>query len=170
MARVSSQRPDESHMNVTCQSSEPMRRPCPWWICLLLAVGTLGCTSADSAGPKGPPPYPVSGKVLYKGKPAEGFAVAFHPVTAWEGAQFAPSAVTDANGEFQLHSYSENDGAPAGEYTVTFTWPKEVTGPDPDEGKETVDQLRGAYSNPQRSKFKVTVVEGENTLPPFELK
>lgn len=170
MVLVSKRTPERSRMNVTSQSKETIIAPFSWWICLVVALGVFGCSSAANNGPKGPPPHPVTGKVFYKGKPADGFAVAFHPVTAWDGAQFAPSGMTDANGDFQLHSYGENDGAPAGEYKVTFTWPKEIAGPDPDEGKQVVDQLRGAYSNPQRSKFTVKVVEGENELPPFELK
>lgn len=157
-------------MKVTSQTNDRQIELFSWLLCIAICVFLGGCSSADSDGPKGPPAHPVTGKVTYKGKPAAGFAVAFHPVTEWEGAQFAPSAITDANGQFQLHSYGENDGAPVGEYTVTFTWPKEVSGPDPDEGKQTVDQLRGSYSNPQRSKFTAIVVEGDNTLDPFELK
>lgn len=140
------------------------------WICILLiTAGAAGCSNTNRETPDGPSPFPVHGKVMYKGKPAEGFAVAFHPNTPWDGVQFAPSALTDAKGEFQLHSYGENDGAPIGEYTVTFTWPKKVPGPDPDEGMETVDQLRGRYNDTRKSKFKATVVEGDNMLEPFEL-
>ena len=131
-------------------------------------VGPLGCSAPESL--PGPRPQPVKGKVMYGGKPAEGFCVAFHAVEHWQGAQFAPAATTDANGEYQLKSYAENDGAPVGDYTVTFTWPREVPGLDPDDAPEIVDQLHGAYSNPHRSKFTATVVEGENVLEPFVLK
>ena len=30
-------------------------------------------------------------------------------------------------------------------------------------------KLRGAYNNPQQSRFRITVQPGVNTLPPFEL-
>ena len=137
-------------------------------ICAAMLAGVLGCSSAEP--PPGPQAHPVVGKVLYKGRPAEGFSVAFHPVQKWDGATFAPSGVTDAAGEFQLRSYETNDGAPVGDYSVTITWPKEVPGFDPDDAPETVDQLRGAYNNPQRSKFQVTIHEGDNQLEPFALK
>ncbi|QDU58965.1 hypothetical protein [Aeoliella mucimassa] len=145
------------------------RRPA---VALLACVTLLGWISGCSTPepPPGPEPYPVSGKVLYKNKPAVGFSVAFHPMDKWEGAQFAPSAMTDAEGNYTLHSYGENDGAPAGEYLVTFTWPKEIPAELSDDPPETIDQLRGAYSRKGRSKFMVTVEPGENQLEPFELK
>ena len=84
-------------------------------------------------------------------------------------AQFAPSAVTDDNGEFRLQSYHPDDGAPVGEYAVTFTWPQHVNTGDESDPVPEVDQLRGLYSDPRKSRFKVTVREGENTLEPFVL-
>ncbi len=138
--------------------------------CLLLSVVCLitGCFTAPSN--PGPPPHPVQGRVLFQGQPAAGFAVAFHPINEWEGAQFSPSAVTDANGEFQLRSYREGDGAPVGQYKVTFAWPHEVPNPDPDDGPTVVDRLQGVFNDPENSQFTVTVTEGINTVGPFELK
>ncbi len=118
----------------------------------------------------GPQPYPVRGRVVYRGRPARGFRVAFHPLKAWTGAHFAPSGVTDDNGQFQLQSYRPDDGAPAADYAVTFTWPRHLnTGKESDPVPE-VDRLRGAYGDPRKSQFKVTVREGENVLDPFMLK
>jgi len=139
-------------------------------ICLWATLVVLvGCGENKSL--PGPEPQPVKGSVTYRGKPAAGFLVAFNPLEQWEGATFAPSAVTNADGRFELHSYADNDGAPVGEYAVTFQWlEQEVNPDDPDDAPVQFDRLRGAFSDPQRSQFKVTVSEGENTLEPFALK
>ncbi len=132
--------------------------------CLILT----GC-GAQAKLP-GPPPQPVRGTVLYRGKPAAGFRVSFNPLTAWEGARFAPAALTNENGEFQLRSYHENDGAPVGDYAVTFAWPQFVVREgDPNDAPAQIDRLKGRYGDPQKSQFKVTVHEGENALEPFVL-
>ena len=77
-------------------------------------------------------------------------------------------AVVDADGSFRPSTYTQHDGAPAGQYAVTAIWPKvamklgeEVVGPD---------QLDGKYSNKDKPVQTVTVKEGENQFPPFELK
>jgi hypothetical protein len=136
------------------------------WLAALLVLAGCGQPMA----PAGPQPYPVRGKVLDQGKPAVGFHVAFHPLAQWDGPKFAPSATTDENGEFQLRSYEPGDGAPVGEYAVTFEKLEHIPYADPDDPQPPVDQLRGRYGDPQKSQFKVTVHEGENTLEPFVLK
>jgi len=133
--------------------------------CALALLVLVGCSQPESL--PGPQPYPVSGKVVYRGQPAAGFRVAFHPLSEWGGPRFAPSGITDENGEFQLHSYAEDDGAPAGDYAVTFSWPQEVSSGDPDDAPRLVDRLKGALNNVQTSRFKVTVESGDNTIEPF---
>ncbi|HEV3344879.1 MAG TPA: hypothetical protein VG125_31165, partial [Pirellulales bacterium] len=59
-----------------------------------------------------------------------------------------------------MSTYELNDGAPAGRYAVTITWP----GANPrsnGEGDEEIqgpDQLGGRYSNPQRPPGKLKCV------------
>lgn len=134
---------------------------------LLLAVAMGGCGKKPVNGLA---VYAVRGKVAYQGRPAANFRVAFHPATTWAGPQFAPSGVTDSEGRFIIGSYKADDGAPAGEYAVTFTWPKHLNTMDDDSGAPEVDQLRGQYADPQKSTFQVSVREGQNELQPFELK
>lgn len=134
---------------------------------VFVVVALASCSKTSP--PAGPQAFPVEGAVTFRGKPAEGFRVVFNPAEGWGGAEFAPSGVTDADGRFQLHSYGENDGAPKGEYVVTFSWPQEVGSGDPDDAPVIVDRLRGAFSDMRRSKHVVTVKEGENKLEPFEL-
>jgi hypothetical protein len=135
--------------------------------CAITLLVAVGCSKP--APLPGPQPFPVRGTVVYRGKPADGFRVAFHPLSEWEGPRFAPSGVTDAEGKFQLRSYAADDGAPAGDYAVTFTWPQEISSGDPDDAPLVVDRLKGALSNPRESQLKVTIQAGENVLEPFVL-
>jgi hypothetical protein len=136
----------------------------------MLAIFLFFSAGCEKAPLPGPIPYPVQGKVIYKGQPAKGFRVAFYPLGEQGKLGFAPSAVTDEKGEFHLSSYAPDDGAPTGEYAVTFQWPQHVnTGEESDPVPE-VDQLHGLYNNPQKSRFKITVHEGENAINPFVLK
>jgi hypothetical protein len=118
----------------------------------------------------GPVPQPVRGKLTYQGRPARAFRVVFNPINKWEGAQFTPSAVTDENGEFRLCSYKPGDGAPEGEYAVTFTWPKRRNNVDEEDGTPPVDQLQKRYADPKKSVFRVTVKGGDNELATFALQ
>ncbi len=139
----------------------------PLHFCLALALlAPAGCSSRPLPGPQ---PYPVHGKVLYQGQPAKGWRVAFYPLSEQRKLRFAPAAVTDDKGEFRLRSYAPGDGAPLGEYAVTFQWPQHVNTGDEPEPVPEVDQLQGRYSDPRTSRWKVVVHEGDNALVPFVL-
>jgi hypothetical protein len=115
--------------------------------------------------------YPVEGKVLVNGQPAQGATVALYPTSSAlaEARLPPPTGTVDANGEFRLTSYESNDGAPAGEFQVTIVWP-EPPPPNPVGVFEQKDRLRGRYANPQTSKLTATVEAGGGELPPFELQ
>ncbi|NJO24457.1 MAG: hypothetical protein HC868_18030, partial [Sphingomonadales bacterium] len=72
-----------------------------------------------SCGSSGPKLHPVSGKLLFDGKPIEGATLVFHPVG---GGDLKPSGTTKADGSFTLSTYPHGDGAPAGDYVVLVTW------------------------------------------------
>ena len=137
-------------------------------LCLLALLLASACNKKTQ--PELPKPFPVHGKVTYGGKPAQGFRVTLRPIGEHQGPAFAPSGATDAGGEFRLQSYKPDDGAPAGDYTVTFEWLQDVNTSDPADGPRFVDRLQGRLNNPAASQFKVTVHEGENELPPYDLK
>jgi hypothetical protein len=126
---------------------------------LLVLIAVLGCKSGQVAE-KRKPVFPVRGKVLVQGKPAAGANVFFVPVDE-------PATPTDPrprgevreDGSFELGMYGAKDGAPAGEYLVIVLW----------EGEGGYDRLKGQYSDPTKSKLRVTVKEGTNELPPFQL-
>src|SRR4051812_43069835 len=77
-----------------------------------------GCGARD----EGPPCYPVRGQVLFRGKAAENADVFFHPVDDADARAPRPHGKVDGRGEFRLTTRRLNDGAPAGEYVVTFFW------------------------------------------------
>ncbi|MFO0788598.1 MAG: hypothetical protein U0805_04015 [Pirellulales bacterium] len=114
--------------------------------------------------------YPVTGKILVSGKPAEGVSVSFYADAAPPAGKKVPvpTGVSDANGDFQLTSYVRGDGAPAGTYKVSAVWdekrPANVSGVF-----EPKDRLRGRYSSPQTSKLTAKVDEQATELPPFQL-
>ncbi len=123
--------------------------------------------------------HPVSGRVLVEGEPAGGAVVIFYPQTEdLERKKFRPNAETDEEGNFQVTTYVQGDGAPPGDYLVSVvwnSWSKVEPSPDGMEDDETkvsqvVDRLRGRYEDPQASGISVTIERGENVLPPFELE
>src|SRR5262245_31244332 len=87
------------------------------FVALLCAVALVGCSGNVSA----PRTVPVTGKVLYQGKPVADVRVTFHPKFSLSSgkAKFEPSGLTDKDGKFQLSTAAPNDGAPPGEYVVT---------------------------------------------------
>jgi hypothetical protein len=111
------------------------------------------------------PLYPVRGKVLFEGQPAAGVEVRFNPVIPSEKNQFYPVAKVEADGSFTLTTFENKDGAPPGEYQVTFRWEDISSKQDP-----PPDRLKGRYADPKKSPWCVQVREGANDLEPFQLR
>lgn len=115
------------------------------------------------------PAYPVSGKVFVGAdkKPATGAFVVFHPVKTDDGDVVRPMAEVDDEGRFALTTRKANDGAPAGDYTITIVWHgkrKSLFEPEED------DRFEGAYADPKASNFRFTVHAGPNNeVPVIEL-
>ena len=108
----------------------------------------------------------ASGMVMLDGEPGWGIVVTLHPKSGGEAA-----AVTkgegDKDGKFELATYVAGDGAPPGDYVLTF---KHI-----DRSKIYVmtgengppDLFRGAYANPARSSHSVTIPADSDE--PFDL-
>jgi hypothetical protein len=110
--------------------------------------------------------HPVKGKVLVQGKPAKKAFVLFVPVKEpAEAPDPRPRAEVGDDGTFQLSTYGENDGAPAGDYSVSINWPGGVL---PDGREEPADKLQGRYEI-TNTKLRASVKEGPNELAPFQL-
>ena len=125
--------------------------------------GLASCRRADHE-----PVYPVTGKVFYKGKPAEWARVTLFSLSDRDSKKPRPGAQVGSNGEFRLSTYVSYDGAPAGRYAVTIVYPS----PTQKENDENVgpDLLQGRYADPKTTPLRAEVKEGENRLEPFDLK
>jgi len=129
------------------------------------------CAVAGCGGPADDrkPVFPVRGKITVAGKSADRAQVVFHPVADTGPNTPRPTGTVGPDGTFTLSTYTEGDGAPAGEYAVTVVWPESSSaiGGDADTGG---DRLGGRYANPKTSGLKATVADGPNELSPFVLK
>jgi hypothetical protein len=106
----------------------------------------------------------VRGKVDYYGKPADGALVIFNPVDNKNPKAIRPQVTVGSDGSFEMGTTAGNDGVPPGEYDVTFVWLIE----DPKTKREW-SPLPTRYMAPEYSGVRVTVREGTNDLPPFQL-
>lgn len=126
---------------------------------------------AVGCGPRGisaPSTAPVSGSVLIKGRPATGVRVTFHPQFDLGSVGFTPSGETGRNGRFTLSTAAPSDGAPPGDYVVTFEL---FRGGADSRGRDIeVDMWKGKFADPASSKWKVTIKDGDNQLDPFEIE
>ncbi|HBE66585.1 MAG TPA: hypothetical protein DDW52_00415 [Planctomycetaceae bacterium] len=120
----------------------------------LLFVTLNGCSSRN---PDWKETIPVTGVIHVDGEPAEGIHIKFHPKEGVDTDQTTETkAISDAEGKFTASTYELNDGAPVGEYTLTFEWLKL----NPVSMQFGDDQLRGKYSKPDKSEHSVTVASG----------
>ncbi len=137
----------------------------PLLMVICAAVQTIGCSSG---GPPKKVCYPVKGELTVGGKPAEGATVMLQPKDAnptdWSAGY--PRATVGADGKFQVSTYGENDGAPAGDYVILITW--EAPNPANEEASGP-DRLGGRYIDPDKSKLTATVEPRPTELPPIKL-
>lgn len=127
---------------------------------LLLLTFICGVFSGCGKAPKGPPrepTFPITGRVLVDGQPANNLKVTFHPESGK-----SIGAYTDSDGHFSVGTYEAGDGAPSGTYKLTFEYGQinlmsgRYGGPD---------KLNGRYADSETSEHTVTVEDGtENDL------
>jgi hypothetical protein len=142
----------------------PTPRACRAVAALALAAVTVAVTACGDGRRK---VYPVRGVILVDGKPAPDCIIMFHPPAGDDPKRVMPFGQADADGKFAMCSYVNGDGAPEGDYVVTFEWP-ERSGLMK-QNFEGPDRLKGRYYDPKKSNFRVTVEKKEQELPPFEL-
>lgn len=128
---------------------------------MLLVSLVIGCAGKSTKVKV----YPVSGEVFYKDKPADGAVIHFHPVVKGAPPAFA---TVQMDGTFLLTTYTDSDGAAAGDYYVTITWREETPG----DGETIIgpDRLGDRYSRRDETTLRATVTEGDNLLEPFKIK
>jgi len=133
------------------------------WGLLVMAVG-IGCSRSQAPWEI---VHPASGTVTFGGKAIVGAQVTLCPLDSTFPEAVRPTAVTQADGKFQLSTYKAGDGAPSGDYKVTVIWHPLVDG----EG----GAVRGAnalpvrYATPESSDLSVNIPEGGATLPVIDL-
>lgn len=134
--------------------------------CLFALIFTVGCSGNVSP----PATVPVKGNVTLKGKPAAGIRVTLHPQFDMGAIQWTVMGETGANGAFTVGTGVPGNGAPPGEYVVTFEKPRVDTDRKRNNLEIEVDDFQGKYSDPAKSDRKVTVTKGENLLETFALE
>jgi hypothetical protein len=135
----------------------------------LVAISTITGVACEKTELR-TPVFPVRGKVLFRGQVPANALVIFHPTVNANPTAPRPTGRVNANGNFTLTTFAENDGAPAGDYNVTIIWSVQKEGNDDyDDGANMVDLLQGYYSSPKTSGIRRQVKEGENELEPILL-
>jgi len=90
------------------------------------------------------------------------------PAVRHGAVKFTPTGETGKDGRFTLSTAAPGDGAPPGDYVVTF----ELLRGGADKFGRDIEVFvwKGKYSGPAESTFKVTVKDGENALDAFRLE
>ena len=93
---------------------------------LFVSAALVGCGAQEL------PLHPVRGQVTCAGEPCINALVVFHPVEqSADMENLRPYARVQSDGRFSLTTYREGDGAPAGQYVVTVSWPAPLPGASP---------------------------------------
>jgi hypothetical protein len=139
-------------------------------ICVALLAGMLAAVGCRRASPQfeSRPTFPVEGRVLIAGQPAEGVQVFLHPLDPSQRGD--PRGVTDGEGRFHLRTYHDGDGAPAGEYVVTVYWPDAGAPNAAGEDQLPPDRLEGRFVNPRNTSLRASVAAAPTVLPTVEIK
>jgi len=113
------------------------------------------------------PTHPVTGKVIFDGSPVNRAYVTFHTVDPKDPKKSSRlgDAFTEADGTFQMSTYTAFDGAPAGEYKVTIVLRDPFFEPS---GKLGANRLPEKYASAATTDLTATVKTVNNSLT-FEL-
>jgi hypothetical protein len=141
------------------------------WVLALAGFALLTSSCGDSGKVK---VYPVSGKVLYRGEPAAGAEVIFYKKSAdGAAATVQPAGRVQDDGSFRVTTFTDGDGAPAGDYGIGIVWRRPVDArgnPVRKSGGLYPDFFGEFYANSTNPQFHTEVKPGTNELPTFDLK
>jgi hypothetical protein len=90
------------------------------WMLFVLVVVATGCSDPPDPRQR---VVPVTGRVLFKGKPVVHARVTFLA----QGAPRQAVGETDSDGRFVLSTWGEDDGAALGEHVITVLLPQAAT-------------------------------------------
>lgn len=126
------------------------------------------CAILSGCGPDGPELAPIHGSITQAGGPIAEARIVLHPLSAVPESLPQPQATTDANGQFDVTTLEQGDGALPGKYAVTV----QLRAPRR-HGEETIrdgkNLLPPRYANPQTSGIVREVHPGENNWAAIEL-
>ena len=152
----------------TSSAGSPSPLPARGWLIMFAASCVLfaSCSRSDRVAVS-----PVRGQVFAaSNEPAAGALVVFHPVDANAEPTLRPVAYVDDEGNFELTTYDQGDGAPSGKYVITVEWREKPATPFSAD-KEGKDRLRGKYANPEASTLQFTVDgKSEHVVPAIHLE
>lgn len=106
---------------------------------------------------------------MSKGKPLAEAVVVLHRVGGDIEGNQKPMAIAKPDGTFDLTTFHANDGAPLGDYAITVVLPALTTGGE-EPTRNGPNTLPAKYAKPETSGLKCTVVEGDNQIPPIDVK
>jgi len=132
---------------------------------VLIPILLSACNSAREM-----PVYAVRGQLLIQKQPAANALVIFTPVQDAQPEKWPkgfPRGKVGEDGAFQLTTYRDDDGAPAGEYAVTVLWLVK----NKDDEESEFDRLQGRYADPAASKIRIEVKADRkgNKIEPIHL-
>lgn len=133
----------------------------------LFAVVTVMAAAGCSYAPNPSPPnakttYPIKGQVFIDDKPGYGVTVRFNPKKEDVKNYTVTQGLVDQEGNFVITTYKTGDGAPEGEYTLTFTQ-RDMVNVRLFE-REPPDLLGGKYADPRTSEFVITVEPSDEVV------
>lgn len=113
-----------------------------------------------------PRPYTCKGVLRINGQPAKDARVILYYTGSWGEKTILPMAWTEDDGSFVLSTYKFGDGAPAGDYEVTVSWPH-YRNP---RGEDGADRLQKRFADPKTSGLRVHVEPHDDAvLAPLEI-
>lgn len=139
------------------------------WRFVLVATACLGLTACSGDSSSNKQCFPAKGKLTIKSQPAAGAMITLRPQGGGNPEEWTagyPRGLVQADGSFELETYGEKDGAPAGDYVALVIWPEAHAGEDE---VPTVDRLAGRYSEPTTSKFQVKIDAAPTEIPPISI-
>jgi len=144
------------------------------FVTLLIVTLVCGCSgsNSDEWSENRPETYPVQGTVTLDGEPLTGATVIFRS----EDSEVAASGISDDEGQFQLKTFTENDGAVAGNHLVIVTkydpktLPENVDLDEVDTMPEPELLTPKKYSQFETSGLTVTVEASQENQINLELK
>ena len=120
---------------------------------------------------------------MYRGQGVPNAIVMFTPAddSSEKAKKLRPFAYADGQGNFELKTYKDGDGAPPGKYRVSImvvSTTRSKGGKDKPAGEPENPAAQGLnippavskkYGSAETSGIEVTVEDGENNLEPFDL-